>query len=63
MLRKTGKGRFVQVAKVAQSKSTWTDKKAKKGKKYKYVVVSYSTVKDSKAIRISPATAAKKFKK
>ncbi len=63
VLRRTGNGRFVQVAKVAQSKSSWTDKKVKKGKKYRYVVVSYSTVKNSKSIRISPASAVKKFKR
>ena len=55
VFRKTGNGRFVQVAKLGAGKTSYTDKKAKKGNKY--LVVSYT--KSGKAIRISPATAAK----
>lgn len=62
VFRKTGSGRFTQVAKLSASKTTYTNKSVKKGKKYQYIVVSYKTVSGSKAVRISPATAAKRFK-
>ncbi len=62
VFRKTGSGRFTQVAKLGPSKTTYTNKSVKKGKKYQYIVVSYKTVSGSKAVRISPATAAKRLK-
>ena len=62
VFRKTGSGRFTQIAKLSPSKTTYTNKSVKKGKKYQYIVVSYKTVSGSKAVRISPATRAKKFK-
>ena len=62
VFRKTGSGRFIQVAKLGPSKTAYTNKSVKKGKKYQYIVVSYKTVSGSKAVRISPATAAKRLK-
>jgi len=62
VFRKTGKGRYKQIAKLSAKQKSYTDKKVKKGKKYTYLVVSYKKVKGSKAVRISPCTAAKKLK-
>ena len=61
VLRKTGKGRFKQIAKLSAKKKKYTDKTVKKGKKYQYLVVSFKKVKGNKAIRISPASSVKKF--
>jgi len=63
VFRKTGKGRFTQVAKLSAKKKTYTDKSVKKGKNYQYLVVSYKSVSGSKAVRISPVSKVKKFKK
>ncbi len=57
VLRRTGKGRFVQIAKVKAGKTSYTDKKVKKGKKYSYIVVGYK--KSGKYLMVTkPAKAA-----
>ena len=63
VFRKTGKGRYKQIAKLSAKRKSYTDKKVKKGKTYRYLVVSYKKVKGSKAVRISPCTKVKKFKR
>ena len=62
IFRKTGKGRFLQIKKLSSRKIKYIDKTVKKGRKYQYIIVSYKKVKGSKAVRISPATKAKKFR-
>lgn len=63
IFRRTGSGRFEQIAKLSSSKKSYTDKKTKKGKKYQYIIVSYKKVSGRSAVRISPASKVKKFKK
>ena len=63
VFRSTGKGRFTQIARVSPKKKSYIDKTVKKGKKYRYLVVSYNKVKGSKAVRISPVSAVKRFKR
>ena len=53
ILRKTGSGRFVQIGKVASSKKAYIDKKAKKGKKYEYLVVGFKKDTKRSSIKIS----------
>ena len=63
VFRKTGKGRYVQIARLSAKKKSYTDRTVKKGKKYSYIVVSYKKVKGSKSIRISPVSKVGKFSK
>lgn len=63
VLRKTGKGRYKQIAKLSSKKTSYVDKSVKKDKKYRYIVVSYKKVKGSKAVRISPVSKVKKYSK
>ncbi len=62
VFRKTGKGRFIQIKKLSSKKKAFTDKTVKKGKHYKYIIVSYKKVAGTKAVRISPATKVKKLR-
>ena len=63
IFRKTGKGRFVQIARLPSGKKSYIDKTVKKGKKYQYLIVSYKSVNGSNAVCISPASKVRKLKK
>ena len=58
VLRKTG-SQYKEIARVGAGKTAYVDRKTKKGRKYRYIVVSYSKVKGSKSVRISKTTAVK----
>ena len=63
IFRRTGTGRYKQIAKLSSGKKSYIDKTVKRGRKYKYIIVSYKKIPGSNSVQISPASKVKKFKK